>query len=119
MGLYRPIRRWVWEYSMRNLPRGPWITRYSMYNRLKSISLSLPCHSGRALTISRSSNLVEILGIHPTEVVEADYPDHDMLNLQFADRSFDFVLSDQVLEHVEGSPQRAVDQCFRILKAGG
>ena len=51
--------------------------------------------------------------------MEASYPAHNILSLDFEDTSYDFVLSDQVLEHVEGNPQQAIDECHRILKPGG
>jgi len=105
---------------MKGLPRGPHnITRYFMYNRLGSIGSLLPYRTGRVLSISHSANLGDYLGLQPTGVTEANYPDHNLLSLNFADNSYDFVLSDQVLEHVEGNPQRAIDECYRILKPGG
>jgi len=119
MHLYRKIRKLTWKVSMKGLPRGPHITRYFMYNRLGSIGPLLPHRIGRVLSISHSANLGDLLGLQPTEVVEANYPDHNMLSLHFADTSYDFVLSDQVLEHVEGNPQQAIDECYRILKPGG
>ena len=79
----------------------------------------LPHRSGRVLSISHSENLATLLGLQPTEVVEASYPAHNILSLDFEDTSYDFILSDQVLEHVEGNPQQAIDECHRILKPGG
>lgn len=119
MHLYRKIRKFTWKVSMKGLPRGPHITRYFMYNRLGSIGPLLPHRTGRVLSISHSANLGDLLGLQPTELVEANYPDHNMLSLNFADTSYDFVLSDQVLEHVEGNPQQAIDECYRVLKPGG
>src|SRR5262245_41461652 len=104
---------------MLGLARGPHVTRYFMYHRLASVGPRLTRRDGRVLSISHSANLGTLLGLQPTEVIEANYPDHDILSLEFADASFDFILSDQVLEHVEGSPQKAVDECHRLLKPGG
>jgi SAM-dependent methyltransferase len=42
-----------------------------------------------------------------------------LLALNFADESFDFVMCDQVLEHVEGDPQLAFDETWRVLRPGG
>jgi len=119
MRLYRRLRRRFWRASMAGLPRGPHITRYYMYDRLRSVGPLLPQRRGRVLDISHSTRLGDVLGLQPTELVEASYPDHDMLSLHFADESFDFVVSDQVLEHVEGDPQQAIDECHRILRPGG
>lgn len=64
-------------------------------------------------------NLAELLGLHPSEIVPADYPEHNMLSLGFPDASFDYVLSDQVLEHLEGDPFQAARECHRVLRPGG
>lgn len=113
------IRRVLWRLSMLGLPRGPHITRFSMYAHLAKIGLHLPRRSGKILSVSHSANLADVMGLQATEIVQADYPEYSMLSLPFPDESFDFVLSDQVLEHVEGNPERAVQECHRILKSGG
>lgn len=119
MSLFRTLHNFAWRVSLKGLPCGPHITRYTMYNRLKCIGARLPYHTGRVLSIGFSSNLCDHLGIRPTEVVEANEPDHTILALNFEDAGYDFVFSDQVLEHVEGNPQQAIDECYRILKPGG
>jgi SAM-dependent methyltransferase len=90
-----------------------------MYDRLRSVGPRLPAGNGRVLSISHSENLVDLVGLEPTEIVPADYPEHDFLSLAFEDESFDYVLSDQVLEHVEGNPQQAIDESYRVLTPGG
>ena len=99
--------------------KGPHVTRYSMYKRLGEVGQSLGRPEGKVLNISHSDVLIEVLGLQPTEIVNADYPEHNMLSLKFDDNSFDVVVADQVLEHVEGNPQQAIDECFRVLKPGG
>jgi SAM-dependent methyltransferase len=118
MNLYRKLRNIAWRASMKGLPRGPHLSRYSMYNRLAEVGKALP-KNGRVLSISRSANVCDIMGIEPAEIVPADYPEHNMLSLKFPDNAFDYVISDQVLEHVEGSPFDAVKECHRVLKPGG
>jgi SAM-dependent methyltransferase len=59
------------------------------------------------------------MGLQPSEIVVADYPKHDMLSLDFEDDSFDYIVSDQVLEHVEGDPYQAIGECHRVLRRGG
>ncbi len=113
------VKRKLWELSFRGFKCGPHVTRYTMYKRLAEVGSRLPFHEGRVLALSHSENLCATLGLRPTEVVEANYPEHNILSLNFPDESFDFVLSDQVLEHVEGNPQEAVDECWRILRRGG
>lgn len=119
MNAYRRLRNLIWRASMVGLERGPHITRYRMYDRLRSLKPKLPNKNGRVLSISHSANLVDLLGLQPSEVVPADYPEHNLLSLGFADSSFDYVLSDQVLEHVEGNPYDAVNECHRVLRPGG
>src|SRR5262245_3504168 len=117
--LYRKIREMAWKISLAGLERGPHITRYFMYDRLARIGPLLPNRTGRILSISHSANLGELLGLRPTKLDEANYPEHDMLALKSPDAHYDFVLSDQVLEHLEGSPQQGIDECHRVLKPGG
>lgn len=53
------------------------------------------------------------------KITEAYFPDISMTNLPYQQGSFDVVISDQVLEHIEGDVQKAVDESRRILKTGG
>ena len=109
----------MWRLSMTGLRRGPHITRYVMHRRLETVGRSFPSHGGKVLAISRSTGLCDVLGLHPESVTEANFPEHNLLSLKFPDEAFDFVLSDQVLEHIEGSPQQAIDESWRVLRAGG
>src|SRR5262249_22154067 len=118
MNPYRMARYFLWSASLIGLSRGPHITRYFMYGRLQSLGSRLPNRNGRTLCISQSTNLVELMGLRPIETITADYPTHNILSLGFPDASFDWVLSDQVLEHVEGNPQTAIDECRRVLRSG-
>lgn len=104
---------------MTGLPRGPHVTRYFMYSRLVDVANRFDDRTGRVLSISHSTTLIDVLGLSPTSIVEANYPDDDFLALRFADESFDYVLSDQVLEHVAGNPQQAIDESWRVLRRGG
>ncbi len=104
---------------MKGLPRGPHITRYFMYEHLKNVGETLSCQEGDVLSISHSKVLCEVLNIKPKSFIEANYPEHNFLSLQFPNESFDFVLSDQVLEHVEGEPQQAFNESWRVLRPGG
>jgi len=119
MRILQKVRELVWRLSMRGLRRGPRITRYFMYERLRAVGTLLPHRTGCVLAISHSANLCGLLSLKPTAVVEANYPEHSILHLDYPDASFDHVLSDQVLEHVEGSPQQAIDECHRVLRRGG
>jgi SAM-dependent methyltransferase len=98
--------------------QGPHITRFYMYDKIKdSVNVE---NKGKVLSISHSIPLCEYLNMNELEIVEANYPEHNLLNLEaFCEDDFDYVICDQVLEHVEGSPQIAVDECYRVLKPGG
>jgi SAM-dependent methyltransferase len=51
-------------------------------------------------------------------VVAPNFPEVDVQHLPYEDNSFDFVILDQVLEHVE-RPWIAVDEVYRILRPSG
>jgi SAM-dependent methyltransferase len=108
-----------WRLSLKGRTCGANVTRYYMYEHLKRVGESLPNREGDVLSISESQRLCKILRVTPRSLVEANYPDHNLLSLQFPDESFDFVFSDQVLEHVGGDPQQAVDESWRVLRPGG
>lgn len=92
-----------------------------MYERLHDIAIDLQRGSGKKLlSISHSQTLVKHLGLDRVTIVEANYPEHSATDLSaFESGSFDFVVSDQVLEHVEGNPQDVFDETLRLLKPGG
>ena len=100
------------------LAKGPHVTRYAMYRHLGQFATAWP-KDARVLSISGSQQLCRILGFADHQIADAVYPDANMLALPYADEAFDAVVSDQVLEHVEGSPERAMDEAFRVLKPGG
>jgi SAM-dependent methyltransferase len=74
---------------------------------------------GTVLSISGSVGLCRVLGFGPDQITEANYPEFDVLGLPFPDSVFDAVVSDQVLEHVQGDPRRAIAESVRVLKPGG
>lgn len=115
----RAMRRAAWQASMIGLRRGPHITRYFMYQRLRMIGADLHLPPGKIVSVSHSEALADVLGIEAVEMLSADYPEHNLLSLGMADDSVDYVLSDQVLEHVEGDPYQAVAECHRVLRPGG
>jgi SAM-dependent methyltransferase len=104
---------------MLGLERGPHLTRYTMYRRLSEVGPQLPKHRGDALAISHSTHLLPLLGIEATQVTEANYPQYRLTELPFEANRFDFVVSDEVLEHVEGDPIQAVEESRRVLRTGG
>lgn len=103
---------------MKGLPKGHHVTRYYMYRHLSDV-MKAGEKSGKILSISHSTNLCNLFDLKKSEIIEANYPDYNILSLPFADNEFDYVVSDQVLEHVEGNPQSAIHETWRLLKPGG
>lgn len=121
VNLVKKILRKIIVLSTKGLKKGPHITRYYMYEHLAQVLKGLNTGSAGAaiLSISNSQHLTSLLNITEPQVIEANFPEFDILNLPFPDNQFDFVICDQILEHVEGSPQKAVDETYRVLKHGG
>ena len=117
--LLRKVRRSFWRLTTKGFNCGWHITRYAMYNHLRSVCDGIVSPDSRVLSISRSQPLIDTVGLPSSAIVNADYPEHNMLSLDFADASFDCVVSDQVLEHLEGDPQVGIDECHRVLRPGG
>jgi SAM-dependent methyltransferase len=74
--------------------------------------------AGAVLAVSHSSSFARHLGLDGP-ITEANYPTVSFVDLPFADGAFEAVVSDQVLEHVAGSPQRCFDETYRVLRPGG
>jgi hypothetical protein len=87
-----------------------------------ALSGRLASEDGRGkscLAVSGSARLARVLGLASARLVEADYPAHSLLALGYDPAAFDFCVSDQVLEHVEGDPFAAVKESFRVVRPGG
>ena len=117
----RAVLRRVLALGIKSMPHGAHVTRYHMYDVLRDICADEKRGAGkRVLSISLSSRLLPVIGLEKAEIVEANYPEHNFIDLKaFKDEEFDFIISDQVLEHIEGDPQRAFDESLRVLKPGG
>lgn len=119
MNIYRTIRKKLWQMSLLNLKTGSNITRYTMYKKLADICKELVLVEGKVLTVGDSTSMLSRVGISANDVTIANYPQENILSLSFEDNTFDIVVSDQVLEHIEGDPFTAISEIKRVLKPGG
>ncbi|MFC1486248.1 class I SAM-dependent methyltransferase [Thermoproteota archaeon] len=87
-----------------------------MYERINSCLKELI--AGKILGISGITNFYPMIDMKNSELIEEEYPSIDMQNLSFKNDEFDFVLSDQVVEHLQ-NPYQAVKESYRVLKKGG
>jgi hypothetical protein len=94
------------------------ITRLAMYKALSGKWKDLDHKTKRCLAISKSSSLGRLLGLSEVAYQEANYPEVNVLDLS-SFKDFDFCVSDQVFEHIEGNPFAAFQQTVNVLKTGG
>jgi SAM-dependent methyltransferase len=111
----------VFSIGTSRMAHGAHVTRYFMYEKLSKV-INDPARGAdkKILSISHSEILIGYLGLEKAQVVEANYPQYSADDLSmFGSEEYDYVLSDQVLEHVEGNPQDVFDESLRLLKPGG
>lgn len=91
------------------------LSRYTMYFNIMCWLESEP-RFGRVLDVSGSEPWLTRFDPKRTEVVAVNYPQTDIHDLSaFPPESFDWVMADQVMEHLR-FPQQAMDQVYRVLK---
>jgi SAM-dependent methyltransferase len=110
--------RWTWSAACFGLPKGAHITRYSMYREIQA-RIQPQDLGDKILSISHSTELCRLLGADQDSIVEANYPDERINQLSFQSEIFSAVVSDQVLEHVECTPNEAIEEVWRVLRPGG
>jgi SAM-dependent methyltransferase len=72
------------------------------------------------LSVSRSHRLGRLMGLENVAVERASYPERDLGHLDdLPADSVDFVMADQVLEHVEAGPFAAFAESRRVVRPGG
>lgn len=108
----------IYRLTIIGMNKGPHVTRYFMYKHLEQYS-ALRSDNLKVLSISHSERMAKILGFSENQITDASYPEFNVLELPFKDDTFDAVVSDQVLEHVEGDPFLAVKEMYRVLKPNG
>jgi len=94
------------------------LSRYTMYFNILCW-LKMEPRYGDVLDVSGSEPWLTVFDKERTKVVAVNYPKTDVHDLSaFPAESFDWVMADQVLEHLR-FPQQAMDQIHRVLKPGG
>jgi SAM-dependent methyltransferase len=106
------------KFELPEAEAGHHITRYIMYQRIwQFVKNQRP--AGRALEISGGRGAIAAMfAPNVTEYVTTEYPGVDAQALRFGDGSFDYVVCDQVIEHLP-EPQQAVREMCRVLRPGG
>lgn len=93
----------------------PHLTRYSMYRQLfRHFPQKM---RGTILGVSGIQHFYPCIHRDST-LEEKTFPELDMQHMPYPDGHFDYVISDQVIEHVY-DPQQAIDESYRVLKTGG
>ncbi|UCG54657.1 MAG: class I SAM-dependent methyltransferase, partial [Dehalococcoidia bacterium] len=96
------------------------LTRHYMYNHIRTCldqHKLLPI-TGNILGISGITNFYNFMDMKRILLTEENYPEIDMQNMPYDENTFDFVISDQVIEHLE-DPMLALNESHRVLKIGG
>jgi SAM-dependent methyltransferase len=91
------------------------LTRYMMYNQIKEAVYPI---KGKILGISGINNFYPFIDREKSEITEVEYPKVNLHNLPFGDLTFDFIITDQVLEHIQ-DPKKAISESYRVLNNGG
>lgn len=112
------IAQTLWDISSFGIDKGEHIARYAMYHRIAKATEGFH-YDGQVLSISHSDYLSKLVGAREEQIISAAYPEYNICDLNFADETFDAVVSDQVLEHIECYPNQAITECYRVLKPGG
>lgn len=99
-------------------------SRYAMYNNIEKFFKSNELIQGKCLLVgdtlkgSKGNNALTNMLPKGCEITAPDYPGVDMQDMLYGGNSFDYVMADQVLEHVR-KPWIGVEEVRRVLKPGG
>lgn len=88
-------------------------SRETLQNTAKDTSLS----GLKILEINNAGNLSPYLSGFPGHVL-INYPEADMMNLQYGDETWDLIVHSETLEHVT-DPMKGLKETLRILRKGG
>jgi len=105
-------------------------SRYAMYTAIENAINKLDLTKGKCLLVGdslkgkgdasviiKNTAIVDMLPAK-CEILAPTYPDVDIMDMPYDDNEFEYVIADQVLEHVR-KPWIAVEEVRRVLKPGG
>lgn len=107
------------EYSLKKATeKSDHITRLAMYKHLTNKLAGFDSEEKKCLAISHSAGLGRLLGLKSIKYDSANYPEVNIMDLSLF-QGYDFCVSDQVFEHIEGNPFLAFQETVNVLKPGG
>ncbi len=97
-------------------------SRHAMYVKIEKF-FEKEKRKGKSIFIGESRKLHKVSKIYHMFPDNSDklithYPEVDVQDMPYKDESFDYVIADQVFEHVR-NPWKGVNEIHRILKSGG
>ena len=82
-GAIRRTARLPFTFGTSRMRCGPHVTRYTMYRNLARVIQDPSQGEGKiVLSISHSQQLTDVLGLGRAQVVEANYPEHNAVDLR-------------------------------------
>lgn len=99
--------------------KGPHVTRFQMYRNLKGKLAEHDSPEKTGVTISGSQPMARTVGLLNAKMQDVAFPTYDITKLPFEPESLDFIISDQVLEHVRGDIPKLFRDLAGMLKPGG
>lgn len=95
------------------------LTRFSMYNSLEEF-ITTQRFKGKVLLISEDNeHSIQNMFQEGSAFISTSYPEIDIMDLSILkDESYNFVITDQVLEHV-ANPWKAMEEMHKKLKPEG
>jgi len=125
-----------WKMRARKYDKLQWATRSDFLNKFlevcslkkDDVALDVGCGTG-IITREISPYISSAIGLDISNDMLRHALDHktgnetfvqgDILKMPFSDNSFDKVTARMIFHHIMSGTQRAMDECFRVLKSGG
>ena len=99
-------------------------SRYAMYTRIQEFFDGANLEPGKCLLVGDTlegkggdTSITDMLPVG-SKIMAAGYPEVDIQDMPYENNTFDYVIADQVIEHVR-KPWIGVEEVRRVLKPGG